>query len=294
MKAYSQRIATIAILMIVSLAILVTLVAAESAFQVESTNIKVYRDGLVHITQELTVDELLTKIDLQLLSWSVENLIVLDENKIAVDYSINGENLTLFTLGEPSILIEYDTIALTNKEANVWTLILNSPYNLTVLLPYNSTIIYLNQMPTEIDVKDNELSLSLYPSQWELSYIVPLIPTDQNGTPWDSMPLEHRIAIVAMVIAITITTIIVVFIIMQRRKINSNRILNRHPELMKEDKAVIEFLAENEGKAFEAEIRVRFPDIPRTSLWRLIRRLEKLEIVEVKKIGLENQVQIKK
>jgi uncharacterized membrane protein len=54
------------------------------------------------------------------------------------------------------------------------------------------------------------------------------------------------------------------------------------------------FLAEKEGKAFEAEIRQRFPDMPRTSLWRLIRRLEGLEIVEVKKIGLENQVQLKK
>jgi len=63
---------------------------------------------------------------------------------------------------------------------------------------------------------------------------------------------------------------------------------------MKEDKAVLEFLAEKDGKAFEAEIREHFPEMPRTSLWRLIKRLEKLEIVEVKKIGLENQVILKK
>ncbi len=63
---------------------------------------------------------------------------------------------------------------------------------------------------------------------------------------------------------------------------------------MKEDIAVIEFLAEKDGKAFEAEIRERFPDMPRTSLWRLVRRLEGLELVEIKRIGLENQVQLKK
>jgi uncharacterized membrane protein len=63
---------------------------------------------------------------------------------------------------------------------------------------------------------------------------------------------------------------------------------------MKEDRTVIEFLAQKEGKAFEAEIRQRFPDMPRTSLWRLIRRLESLEIVEIKRIGLENQVQLRK
>ena len=64
--------------------------------------------------------------------------------------------------------------------------------------------------------------------------------------------------------------------------------------LVKEDIAVIEFLAEKDGKAFEAEIRERFPDMPRTSLWRLVRRLEGLELVEIKRIGLENQVQLKK
>jgi uncharacterized membrane protein len=64
--------------------------------------------------------------------------------------------------------------------------------------------------------------------------------------------------------------------------------------LKKEDREVIEFLAEKDGKAFEAEIRERFPDMPRTSLWRLVRRLERLEIVEIKKIGLENQVALKK
>ena len=70
--------------------------------------------------------------------------------------------------------------------------------------------------------------------------------------------------------------------------------MKAHPHLKKEDKEVIEFLSEKGGQAFEAEIRERFPDMPRTSLWRLVRRLERLEIVEVKKIGLENQVQLKK
>jgi len=44
----------------------------------------------------------------------------------------------------------------------------------------------------------------------------------------------------------------------------------------------------------EAEIRERFPGLPRTTAWRLIRRLEKMEIVIVKKIGLQNQIELKK
>jgi hypothetical protein len=38
----------------------------------------------------------------------------------------------------------------------------------------------------------------------------------------------------------------------------------------------------------------RYFDVPRTSLWRLVRQLEGLELVEIKRIGLENEVHLKK
>jgi uncharacterized membrane protein len=292
MKLYSVRIGAIALITLFLFLILCTVATAQVPFEVESMTIKVYRDGLTHVTQTLIVDELLPEIDLLLLSLAVENLIILDENQLAVDYQLNAENLTVFTLGASRASVEYDTTALTKKEAEVWTLILNNPYNLTVFLPQNSTVIYLNQMPTTIDTTGNELSLSLYPGQWELSYIVPLLPEDQDGdVPLAAFPLEY---LVATAIAVSATFTMAIWLVMRKRKINAKRILKLHPELIKEDRAVIEFLAEKEGKAFEAEIRERFPDMPRTSLWRLVRRLERLEIVEVKKVGLENQVQLKK
>ena len=254
--------------------------------------IKVYRDGLTHVTQTLIVDDLLPEVNLPLLSSSVENLIALDENQLPVDYQQNATNLTVFTLGASHVSVEYDTAALTNKEADVWTLILNHPYNLTVLLPENSTIVYLNQVPTTIVTSGAELSLSLYPGQWELSYIVPLLFEDPNkDTPSTGIPVEYLIAIsIAAVAAI----LIAVYVARRKRTINVKNILKRQPDLVKEDIAVIEFLAEKGGKAFEAEIRERFPDVPRTSLWRLVRRLEGLELVEIKRIGLENEVQLKK
>ena len=105
------------------------------------------------------------------------------------------------------------------------------------------------------------------------------------------IPIEYLIAAIVTVIAVVI---LIIFIIMRQRGPNVKKTVKAHPQLKKEDKEVIEFLAEKGGQAFEAEIRDRFPDLPRTSLWRLVRRLERLEIVEVKKIGLENQVQLKK
>jgi uncharacterized membrane protein len=268
-------------------------VTAQSTFTVESVNLNVYRDGLVHVTQTVVVDELAPEITLSLLSSSIENMIILDENQLAVDYETNGVDLTVFTLGAEQISVEYDTVTLTSKDAEVWTLIVDNPYNASVFLPQNSTVIYLNMIPTAIDTSDTGIKLSLYPGQWEISYVLPLTSddgTDNNGTPDPTIPIDYLIAAIVAVVAVVIS---VILIIRRRRAPNVKKTVKAHPQLKKEDKEVLEFLAEKGGQAFEAEIRERFPDMPRTSLWRLVRRLERLEIVEVKKIGLENQVQLK-
>jgi uncharacterized membrane protein len=294
MRFYYGRVVFAVVVIITLFSVTSATAAGEVRFEVEDMNLTVYRDGLVHVTQTLNVNELYPEVSLTLLSSSIENVVVLDENQLAVDYEINGGNLTVFTLGAETASIEYDTIALTSKEAEVWTLITDNPYNLTVFLPQNSTVIYLSKMPTAIDTSGTGITLSLYPDQWEISYVLPLLPGDElNGDegPLASIPIEYMIASIVAVAVVVLSALIVV---RRRRGPNVDKILKANPQLKKEDKEVIQFLAEKEGKAFEAEIRERFPDMPRTSLWRLVRRLERLEIVEVKRIGLENQVQLKK
>ena len=266
---------------------------ASPAFTVESVQITVFRDGITHIEQQIAVDETYPEISLPLFSASVQNLLVLDTDDKSVDYEQNGSNLTVFTLGATKISLEYDTTALTNKDAEVWTLATDNPYNLTILLPKNSTVIYLSQMPTTISTDTNGLTLSIFPGQWEISYILPLVPTydvdNSNGV--SSFPLEYAFLAIGVSAAVVI---LVIVLTIRRRRPNVNKIVKANPQLMPEDKEVLDFIVEKGGKAFEAEIRLRFPDKPRTSLWRLIRRLERLEIVEVRKVGLENQVELKK
>jgi uncharacterized membrane protein len=111
-----------------------------------------------------------------------------------------------------------------------------------------------------------------------------------GGGTSDRFPIEY----IAVALVIVASIVVFVFFLLKKRKPNTEKIVKLHPQLNKEEQDVIEFLAENEGKAFESQIRERFPEIPRTSLWRLVRRLEKLDIIKVKKIGLENQVELKK
>ncbi len=65
--------------------------------------------------------------------------------------------------------------------------------------------------------------------------------------------------------------------------VNLEVILSKN-DLRIDDKEVIKFIAQNGGEAFANEIRDRF-DIPRTSAWRMIRRLIGMGIVEERKVG---------
>lgn len=152
------------------------LVSAELGYSTDSLELVVYRDGLVHIAHVLTVNETFPAVGVWLLASAVENLIAVDENGTLLDYVTEDSNLTVFTLGARKAVIEYDTVALTRKEAGVWTLTLNAPYSLVLKFPEESTIIYLNEVPTSISTEDNRTILELFPGQWEISYILPIAP----------------------------------------------------------------------------------------------------------------------
>jgi uncharacterized membrane protein len=326
------------------------------------------------------VNETLPVLTFSLFGSSVDNFIVLDENRTLLDYEIEGTNLTVFSLGATIVQVEYDTHSLTMKQAEEWTFLVNTENNLSVTLPKDSTIVDLNQVPASIDTNGNTITLSLFPGYWEIVYVFPLTPPAEfqisnlevksnyvkigeevtvsvkvaniggqsgsytlsfivnqttedtrtvtlekeesttlefkttkqtsgtyivevggqvsqftvsegssNAGSSNTFPLAYLIAA-----AVAGAAIFVIFLFNFRRKVNVEKIFKMNPQLNTEEKNVILFLAENEGKAFESQIREQFPDIPRTSLWRLVKRLEKLDIIKVKKIGLENQVELRK
>ena len=379
MNLFTGRVFLVGCLVFLILFVTPSIAADETEFHVDSTNLWIYRDGLVHVKQTVNLNETFPVIAIPLLHSSVDNFIVVDENQTVLDYELNGTDISVFTLGTKTVSIQYDTDSLTMKEAGVWTFLITTPWNLTVLLPEESTIIGLSGTPTSIDSEGNQIALTLFPEQWEINYIFPLtqpanfeisdllitsteaepgeeitisvtitnvggkvgsytIPftidqtleatktvtlekgesttaefkvtketlgtynvevddlvdiftiseTPSNGGYQDLIPIEILVVGAIVVVAL----LFVVFLVIRRRGPNIEKIFKKNPRLNREEKDVIQFLVENDGKAFEAEIRVKFPDMPRTSLWRLVKRLEKLDIVSIKKIGHENRVQL--
>lgn len=68
--------------------------------------------------------------------------------------------------------------------------------------------------------------------------------------------------------------------------------IRERPHLKPEDKQVLRFLAEKEGTVFESEIRKKFI-LPKTTLWRLVKRLEREDLVEVQKAGTQNLIKLR-
>lgn len=70
------------------------------------------------------------------------------------------------------------------------------------------------------------------------------------------------------------------------------KILEEKPDLRPEDRQVLNFLVEKEGAAFESEIRSKF-QLPKTTIWRLVKRLEREELVEIRKAGGQNLIKLR-
>jgi uncharacterized membrane protein len=70
-----------------------------------------------------------------------------------------------------------------------------------------------------------------------------------------------------------------------------DKMFNEHDQLRMDEKEVLKFIAEAEAGVFVSEIRQRF-DLPKSSAWRMIRRLENEELIEASPVGRETFVQI--
>ncbi|OGD52928.1 hypothetical protein A3K80_03125 [Candidatus Bathyarchaeota archaeon RBG_13_38_9] len=74
--------------------------------------------------------------------------------------------------------------------------------------------------------------------------------------------------------------------------VDLKKIFKENPTLRYNDREILEFIAEKGGEALETEIREKFK-LPRTTAWRMTKRLQKEQIIDVQKIGEQNLLKIK-
>lgn len=77
----------------------------------------------------------------------------------------------------------------------------------------------------------------------------------------------------------------------QAPQVDLDAVFRDRPHLRTDDKAVLRYVQES-GGAFITEVRERF-DVPKSSAWRMIKRLEEEGLLEVSTVGRETYLQLK-
>lgn len=111
----------------------------------------------------------------------------------------------------------------------------------------------------------------------------------------------YALYIAAAVVAVSAITIVALLMVRGRRaskgyikeihEVDLVRIAGEK-QLREEEFRLIEVLAENGGEAFESSVREKF-DLPKTTIWRMVKRLEKEGYISVEKVAGQNLLKVR-
>lgn len=240
------------------------------------TTIEIYRDGYVSVERVIEINELQAAIEIDLLTENIEFIYVTGEDGSPIYYEQEGSKLIIYNIGEESITLTYFTADATEKSGTLWSFKAHSDDGLSVRLPEDSTILYVEPIPEEIDLQNSEIKFSA-DSEIILEYVFGL----EDGSDDANRPL----AIVAPIAAIVV--LIILFLRLRKRP-KSPWKNDKRLDLL--EKKVLDFISE-EGEKMESEVRERF-NMPKTSSWRMLRRLEEYGYIRTNKKNKVNFIEL--
>jgi len=260
----------------------------------KSTILSIFSDGSAEINQTLVLPANITTLTIPLFSSQVGNVLAVNQGGSPVSYSIASGNIALYTLGDTLLSLTYQTDGLTSKQGTVWDVSFNSPFNMSLVLPSQSTILSLSSAPTLLSTKNGTPTLVLAPGSWDISYglaLGALTVTKSTSATQSSLPNPSPISQLESPYTLGVGAVALVAALAALLARGRLRVSGSGGGLRFDDREILRFVKEKGGRAIEAEIRERF-SLPRTSAWRQAKRLEKLGFVKISKLGTQNQVEL--
>ena len=276
----------------------------------------IYSDGSTHVSSQIDVDPLEPDFELDLFGKSIDNFVAVGDAGFLLSEEIVEDKAIIDTLGSSSIVIDYDIHDLISKEGRVWTFSFDSPSDYTLLMPKNSVIVGISGLPNNMEIVDEQTKLDLTPGLSEINYIfgAPINLTTHKPTILDESLFNY--VNVVVIVGIVVAAVIGGGVLMLKRKqqkslssiiqtesvsekqietksIDTETIFSFRPEMRDDDKEIVKFISNNGGQALESELRKKFLQ-PRTTMWRAVKRLERLGVIEIDKKDLQNLVKLKK
>ena len=131
---------------------------------------------------------------------------------------------------------------------------------------------------SEVHTEDGVLVLS-FTGPCEISYTLSEVSKSKNiSTITPMFPLQYLLPILAVIIVV-----IIIYLFISRRPRDLDSV----------DRDILELLRRKGGKALQTELMTELR-IPKTTLWRHVKRLEELGYIEVEKIGRVNIVKLRR
>lgn len=299
-------------LLVASMIIVAIIMPIQSSFSSPRTlDLIIYPDGTTHISTKIDVDPLSTDYELDLFGNTIDNFVAVGENGFLLESDIIENFALIETLGSSYITVEYDIHDLVSKQGRIWTFSLDAPSNFKLLLPKNSAIVGMTNLPIDMQLVDDQNQLTLSAGETEIDYLFSTTPVIPDNT--DSViPTTNSDNIMYAVIGgITAAGIIgIVAVIRSKQKtikpiqesqktiqkseiIDPETIFKIKSDIREDDKEIVKFISSNGGQALESELRKKFLQ-PRTTMWRAVKRLERNGIIEIQKKDLQNLVKLRK
>ncbi len=270
-----------------------------------------FPDGSTHVTYSLDSDPLLPDTEVSLYGDSLENLVAEDENGFLLSTQSEKNILQVETLGSSSILINYDTYSLISKDGKIWSFEIDSPVEFNVVMPENSVIVGMSTFPIDMNVDSDRTKILLPSGPAEITYFLAVAESSQVLPP-EETPVtadnDNSMMYVAGGVAVAIAAIAAIAIKMKNKPkqiisapqttvvaernepFNIEKVLEM-PDLREDDKDIIKFIHENGGSALESDLRKKFL-LPRTTMWRAVKRLERHELIEITKKDQQNLIKL--
>jgi len=298
-------------LIIAGLIVVAMTIPLQSSFSSTRTlDLIIHSDGSTHVSSKIDVDSITSDFELNLFGSSIDNFIAMGESGSLLSGDIIEDKAIVDTLGFSSITVNYDIHDLVSKEGRIWTFSFDPLSDYSLQMPENSVIIGMSVLPNNMEQIGEQIKLELSSGPAQIDYIFGTIePTISTNQPESSFNFMTVGLIIGSIIAAGIGAAIILKKKQSKsisqvhiealsekqsksKSLDPETIFNLRSDIREDDKEIIKFISERGGQVFESDLRKKFLQ-PRTTMWRAVKRLERLEIVEIYKKDLQNMVKLR-
>jgi len=264
------------------------LLLASPVLAQETVKLFVYEDGYVKVEISIVPDNYTEPLIVPVTEHA-QDIIVEDAQGNPIDFQEANGSLLIYPGSAELVKISYYTPDLTSKRGIVWTVNFSSEVPFEVVLPHGAVIVDLSDIPLMI----NGTSITMPPGSQSVSYVIENPPTGKN----------QKSGALNVILAAGGAVLVAGAVLIWRRKRSGNDGGETKADpieealesggLREEEKLALRYLLEHGGRASQAEIRDAL-GIPKTTAWRMFRRLEEKGLVRIVRGRKENWVELRR